>query len=100
MVCSWGESLTLHISQMKLFNAIAAAAVLGGSLIASATPSSAQYYGGSYGFNNSSPNAYGNDPYARRRGPQVDPNGWQPTSDFYGERRSNCSSLSMSKYDC
>ena len=32
MVSSRGESLTLHISQMKLFNAIAAAAVLGTSL--------------------------------------------------------------------
>ena len=30
---------------MKLFNAIAAAAVIGGSLIATATPASAQYYG-------------------------------------------------------
>lgn len=34
MVCSRGESLTHHIKQMKLINAIAAAAVIGGSLIA------------------------------------------------------------------
>ena len=33
MVCSRGESLTLHISQMKLLNAIAAAAVIGGSFL-------------------------------------------------------------------
>ena len=33
MVCPRGESLTHHINQMKLFNAIAAAAVIGGSLI-------------------------------------------------------------------
>ena len=33
MVCSRGESLTLHISQMKLFNAIAAAAVIGASFV-------------------------------------------------------------------
>ena len=34
MVCSRGKSLTLHISQMKLFNVIAAAAVIGTSFIA------------------------------------------------------------------
>ena len=33
MVCSRGESLTLQIEQMKLFNAIAAAAVIGGSFL-------------------------------------------------------------------
>ena len=33
MVCSRGESLTLHIKQMKLFNAIAATVVIGGALI-------------------------------------------------------------------
>ena len=38
---SRGESLTTHRNQMKLFNAIAAAVVLGGSLIA-ATPAEAQ----------------------------------------------------------
>jgi hypothetical protein len=91
---------TTNTKQMKLFNAIAAAAVIGASFIATATPASAQYYGGGYGFNNSSPNAYGNDPYARRRGPQVDLNGWQPTSDFSGRSRSSCSSLSMSQYGC
>ena len=32
-------------TQMKLFTAIATAVVLGGSLIATATPASAQYYG-------------------------------------------------------
>ena len=63
---------THHANQMNLFRAIATAVVLGGSLIATAPPASAQYYGGSYGLNNSSPNADGNDPYARRRGPQVD----------------------------
>ena len=84
---------------MKLFNAIAAAAVIGGSLIATSIPSYAQYYGGSYGWNNSSPNSYGNDPYARPRGRQIDMNGWQPTSDFYPQK-SRCNSLSMSKYEC
>ena len=34
MVCSRGESLTTHTYQMKLFNAIAAAVVIGTSLIA------------------------------------------------------------------
>ena len=33
MVCSRGEILTHHIIQMKLFNAIAAAAVIGTSFI-------------------------------------------------------------------
>ena len=84
---------------MKLFTAIATAVVLGGSLIATATPASAQYYGGSYGWNNSSPNAYGNDPYDRNRGRQIDLNGWQPSTDFYTPR-SRCSSLSMSQYGC
>ena len=34
MVCSRGESLTHRINQMKPFNAIAAAAVMGGSMFA------------------------------------------------------------------
>ena len=34
MVCSRGESLTHHTNQMKFFNAIAAAAVIGTSFIA------------------------------------------------------------------
>ena len=34
MVCLRGESLTTHTNQMKLFNAIAAAAVIGTSLFA------------------------------------------------------------------
>ena len=33
MVCSRGESLTHHTNQMRLFNAIAAATVIGTSLI-------------------------------------------------------------------
>ena len=41
MVYSRGESLTHHMNQMKLFNAIAAAAVIGASLI-SATPAEAR----------------------------------------------------------
>ena len=41
MVCSRGESLTYRINQMKLFNAIAAAAVIGASFIA-ANPVEAQ----------------------------------------------------------
>ena len=41
MVCLRGESLTHHTSQMKLFNAIAAAAVIGTSLI-TATPAEAR----------------------------------------------------------
>ena len=42
MVClSEGMTLTIHIFQMKLFNAIAAAAVIGASLIA-ATPAEAR----------------------------------------------------------
>ena len=47
MVCSRGESLTLHINQMKLFNAIAAAAVIGASLI-TATPAEASRNGWIY----------------------------------------------------
>ena len=54
-------------TQMKLFTAIATAVVLGGSLIATATPASAQYYGGGYGYNNNTRNGYGNDPYASPR---------------------------------
>ena len=34
MVCLRGESLTTHMNQMKLFNAIAAAAVIGASFVA------------------------------------------------------------------
>ena len=33
MVCSRGESLAHHMNKMKLFNAFAAAAVIGASLI-------------------------------------------------------------------
>ena len=40
MVCSRGESLTHHTNQMKLFNAIAAAAVIGTSIL-SVTPAQA-----------------------------------------------------------
>ena len=41
MVCLRGESLTTHRNQMKLFAAIATAAVIGASLIAT-TPAEAQ----------------------------------------------------------
>ena len=41
MVCSRGESLTTHMNQMKLFNAITAAVVVGTSFIA-ATPAEAR----------------------------------------------------------
>ena len=41
MVCSRGESLTQHTNQRKLFNAIAAAAVIGTSLI-TANPAQAR----------------------------------------------------------
>ena len=65
MVGSRGESLSHRIIQMKLFNAIAATAVIGGSLIATAAPASAQYYGNSNGYNNSIQQGYGNrnNPY-------------------------------------
>ena len=43
MVCSRGESLTHHINQMKLLNAIAAAAVIGTSFIAANPVSAAEY---------------------------------------------------------
>ena len=43
MVCLRGESLTTHRNQMKLFETIAAAAVIGGSLIA-ASPANAHTY--------------------------------------------------------
>ena len=45
MVCSRGESLKHHSNQMKLFNAITTAVVVGGSFVATAVPASAQYYG-------------------------------------------------------
>ena len=38
MLCSLGESLVLQTNQMKVFNSISAAVVLGGSLIATANP--------------------------------------------------------------
>jgi len=41
MVCSRGESLTTHPTQMKLFTAIATAAVMGTSLL-TATPAEAR----------------------------------------------------------
>ena len=50
MVCLRGESLTHHTNQMKLFNAIAAAAVIGTSFIA-ANPAEARngwVHAGSY----------------------------------------------------
>jgi len=77
---------------MKLFTAVATAVVLGGSLIATATPASAQYYGGSYGFNNGRPNAYG-DFGSNNRAPRYG-------SPAYGSRmnpnrNSGCSTLSM-----
>jgi len=82
---------------MKLFTALAAV-VLGASAIA-AQPASAQYYGNGYGYNNNTQNDYGYNPYARSRGPQIDLNGWQPSSDFQRQnnnRPSGCSSFSMS----
>jgi len=98
MVClSEGMTLTIHTTQMKLFNAIAAAVVLGGSLSATAIPASAQYYGNGYGYNNNTRNSYGYNPCTPSRGRQIDMNGYQPS------RRSSysyCSSLSMSQYGC
>ena len=53
MVCSRGESLTLHKNLMKLFNAIAAAAVIGASSIVAAPMNalSAPYCNGRDGAN-------------------------------------------------
>ena len=50
---------------MKLFKAIAATAVIGGSLIATAAPASAQDYGNGRGYNKSIQQGYGNrnNPY-------------------------------------
>ena len=42
MVCSRGESHTHHTNQMKLFNAIAAAAAVIGTTFVAATPSEAR----------------------------------------------------------
>ena len=44
MVCSRGESLTHHISQMKLFNAIAAAVVIGTTSTLATAPAQAGCY--------------------------------------------------------
>ena len=65
MVCSRGESLAHHRNQMKLFNALAATAVISVSLVASATSAAAQYYGNSNRYNNSIQHGYGNknNPY-------------------------------------
>ena len=43
MVCLRGESLTHHTNQMKLFNAIATAAVIGTALVA-VNPAEASVY--------------------------------------------------------
>ena len=96
---SEGMTLTIHTTQMKLFNAIAAAVVLGGSLIATAIPASAQYYGNGYGYNNNTRNSYGYNPYTTSHGRQIDMNGY----GYQPSRRSSysyCSSLSMSQYGC
>ena len=89
-------------SQMKFFNAIAAAVVFGGSIIATATPASAQFYGGSYGYNNGSPNSYG-DFGSYNRAPRS--YGSPGSNSFYQNKiaprpqsSSGCSSFSMSAY--
>ena len=82
---------------MKLFNAIATAVVLGGSLIATATPASAQYYGESYGFNNGRPNSYG-DFGSNNRAPRYGSPAYGSQQRGYGSSR--CSSFSMSQYGC
>ena len=71
MVCSGGECLTLHISQMNLFNAIAAAVVIGASLIA-ANPGEAANRNRLCTFNN----GYGT-PFKARMKCDVH---WQPDS--------------------
>ena len=82
---------------MKLFKVIAAAAVIGGSLITAVAPASAQYYGGSYGFNNGSPNSYG-DFGNMNRSPRYGSPAYG--SQQRGRSSSGCSSLSMSNYGC
>ena len=54
---------------MKLSNAIATTALIGGSLIATAAPASAQYYGNGRGYNKSIQHGYGNrdNPYDMNR---------------------------------
>ena len=68
-MCSRAASLTHRINQMKIFNAIAATAFIGGSLIATAAPASAQYYGNSRGYSKSIQHGYGNrdNPYDMNR---------------------------------
>ena len=66
---------------MKLSTTAAAAFVsllslaLAGAVL---TPSqaNAQYYGGSYGYNNSAPNSYGGDFSGRTYSPKLNTNGW------------------------
>ena len=102
MVCSRGGlTLTIHIIQMKLFTSIAAAAVvIGGSLIATAPPASAQYYGGSYGYNNGRPNSYG-DFGTYNKAPRYGSPAYGSSYGYRSQRRMNpnrnsgCSTLSM-----
>ena len=44
--------------------------------LAVGTPAHAQYYGGSYGYNNSAPNSYGGDFSGRTYYPRLNTNGW------------------------
>ena len=62
---SLGESRTQPTIHMKLFNTIAATAVIAGSLVATAAPASAQFYGNNSGYNKSIQHGYGNrnNPY-------------------------------------
>jgi len=87
MVCLRGESLTHQTNQIKLFNAIATAAVIGGSLFATVVP---ETKAGAIYWNNNGGGAivinrgyyYGprghyiySPPYHRRRGFIAGPNG-------------------------
>ena len=92
-----GMTLTQHLNQMNLSTFVAIAAVIGGSFLIQAA-ADAQYYGQGYGYNNRSANSYGPNPYATQR-PAYNPDNFQPT--YRQQRQSNnCSSFSMSNYDC
>ena len=89
MVCLRGESLTHHLKHMKLSNTVIAAAVIGASLLITAIPVSAQYYG-TYGNRN---NPYDN----HRRRYDVNPH-HRNINHSYTIQRRNSASQTVNSY--
>ena len=99
---SLGESLTQPTIHMKLFNTIAATAVIAGSLVATAAPASAQFYGNNSGYNKSIQHGYGNrnNPYdanMNRNNSYTNPRQNTNTQTINSYGRSSAASTSLNR---